>query len=144
MKDYITLPRAVVEEVTKTLMAYLLAFERERPMFTPRFDAALAILTAALAEPPVKREPVAYLYHDAQTAQDAHPLMHSTMLVLATDRRPEYRNETPLYTAPPEPATDEQVCTAYESSKYEGRLDDFSEGWREAEEFHKIRKEDKA
>jgi hypothetical protein len=38
-----------------------------------------------------------------------------------------------------EPATREQVFTAYESSKYEGRLDDFSEGWHEAERFHGIR-----
>jgi len=41
---------------------------------------------------------VAYLYHDAQTAEDAHPWLHSTMLVLAADRRPTLRNETPLVT----------------------------------------------
>jgi hypothetical protein len=44
----------------------------------------------------------------------------------------------------PEPATVEQVIEAYESSRYEGRLDDYSEGWREAERFHGIiTKEDK-
>ncbi len=41
---------------------------------------------------------VAYLYHDANTPQDTHPWPHSTMLVLAADRRPELRNETPLVT----------------------------------------------
>jgi hypothetical protein len=48
-----------------------------------------------------EQEPVAYLYHDAQSAHDAHPLVHSTLLVMAIDRRPECRNETPLYTHPP-------------------------------------------
>ena len=48
-----------------------------------------------------EQEPVAYLYHDAQTAHDANPLLHSALLVFATERRPEYRNETPLYTHPP-------------------------------------------
>ena len=42
--------------------------------------------------------PVAYLYHDASTPEDAHPWLHSTMLVLAADRRPNLRNETPLLT----------------------------------------------
>jgi hypothetical protein len=41
--------------------------------------------------------PLAYLYHDAARAEDASPLMHSTLLVLAADRRPQCRNETPLY-----------------------------------------------
>ena len=41
---------------------------------------------------------VAYLYHDASTPEDAHPWLHSTMLVLAADRRPKLRNETPLVT----------------------------------------------
>ena len=41
---------------------------------------------------------VAYLYHDAQTAADAHPWLHSTMLVMAADRRQTLRNETPLVT----------------------------------------------
>jgi hypothetical protein len=45
-----------------------------------------------------EQEPVAYLYHDASTTQDAHPWLHSTMLVLAADRRPGLRGETPLYT----------------------------------------------
>jgi hypothetical protein len=46
-------------------------------------------------------EPVAYFYHDAPCAKLANPLAHSTLLVLACDRKPSYRNETPLYTAPP-------------------------------------------
>jgi hypothetical protein len=53
----------------------------------------------ALEQP--EQEPVAYLYHDAQSAHDANPMLHSTLLVMATERRPECRNETPLYTHPP-------------------------------------------
>jgi hypothetical protein len=30
----------------------------------------------------------------------ANSLAHSTLLVLACDRKPSYRNETPLYTSP--------------------------------------------
>ena len=43
-------------------------------------------------------KPVAYLYHDASTPEDAHPWLHSTMLVLAADRRPGLRGETALVT----------------------------------------------
>jgi hypothetical protein len=45
-----------------------------------------------------ERAVVAYLYHDAETPEDAHPWLHSTTLVLAADRRPTLRNETPLVT----------------------------------------------
>jgi len=62
-------------------------------------DEAIEALRAALEQP--EQEPVAYLYHDAQSAHDANPLLHSTLLVMATERRPECRNETPLYTHPP-------------------------------------------
>ena len=43
-------------------------------------------------------QPIAYLYHDASTPKDAHPWLHSTMLVLAADRRQGLRGETPLLT----------------------------------------------
>jgi len=48
-----------------------------------------------------EQEPVAYLYHDTACAELANPLADSTLLVLACDRKPNGRNETPLYTAPP-------------------------------------------
>jgi len=60
---------------------------------------ALEALRQELAKP--EQEPVAYLYHDASCAALANSLAHSTLLVLACDRKPSYRNETPLYTAPP-------------------------------------------
>jgi len=62
-------------------------------------EQAIAALRAALEQP--EQEPVAYLYHDAQSAHDANPMLHSTLLVMATERRPECRNETPLFTHPP-------------------------------------------
>lgn len=43
--------------------------------------------------------PIAYLYHDARVPEDAHPWFHSTMLVLAADRRPGLMGETELFTA---------------------------------------------
>ena len=55
-------------------------------------------LTEGLGPVAEALQPVAYLYHDAQTPEDAHPWLHSTMLVLAADRRPRLRNETPLVT----------------------------------------------
>jgi hypothetical protein len=55
---------------------------------------------AAMQRMREQAEPVAYLYHDAQSAHDANPLVHSTLLVMANERRPECRNETPLYTHP--------------------------------------------
>lgn len=48
-----------------------------------------------------QQNPVAYLYHDTVSAEFANPLADSTLLVLACDRKPNGRNETPLYTAPP-------------------------------------------
>jgi len=49
-------------------------------------------------------QPIAYLYHDAATAEvlNANPMVHSTLLVLASDRRPWARNETEMYALTPE------------------------------------------
>jgi hypothetical protein len=44
------------------------------------------------------QQPIAYLYSDARTPKDAHPWLHSTMLVLAPDRRPGLQGETELFT----------------------------------------------
>lgn len=55
------------------------------------------------------REPVAWMYHDARNAEEAHPWLHSTMVVLAADRRPGLRGETPLYLAAPPTAQAEGV-----------------------------------
>ena len=69
------------------------------PRAQKEIDEASTALRQALAEAE-KQEPVAYLYHDARTPMDAHPWLHSTMLVLAADRRQGLQGETPLYTHP--------------------------------------------
>ena len=51
---------------------------------------------------PEAAQPIAYLYHDAARAEDANPLWHSTLVVMAADRRPHCRNETALYALTPE------------------------------------------
>ena len=94
-------------EVIKTLEAELAKPEQKQECETCAAkrkrltDAGLlkSPLRQALAKP--EQEPVAYLYHDASCAELANPLVHSTVLVLACDRKPSYRNETPLYTSPP-------------------------------------------
>lgn len=43
-------------------------------------------------------QPIAYMYHDADDARQANSMWHSTLLVLASERRPTARNETPLVT----------------------------------------------
>jgi hypothetical protein len=45
-----------------------------------------------------ERAVVAYLYHDAPSAEQADPLWHSTFVVMARDRQNALRNETPLVT----------------------------------------------
>ncbi len=61
------------------------------------WQQARASIAAAPAPEP---KPIAYLYHDAKDAASADPLLNSTLLVLASQRLPSYRNETPLYAAP--------------------------------------------
>jgi hypothetical protein len=126
MTDNINLPRAVVEKVRDSLD------------YVRRFNGAsestgLAALDAALAEPPAKPEPVAWLRKDG--------------LRFRRSIEPQDGSELPLYAAPPaakpEPATDEQVAEAYKASYDNGwfwRI--FCDTWREAERWHGIRKED--
>lgn len=80
---------------------------------------------AAKAKEQPEQEPVAYLYHDASTPHHAHPWLHSTMLVLAADRRPSLRGETPLFTHPPrrewQGLTEEESKDLWISAVKEGR-----------------------
>ena len=63
-----------------------------------------------------------YLYHDAATAEQANPLTHSTLLVLADGRRPTFRNETPLLTL-----AQAESLVAAERERWEAVVFD---GWR--------------
>lgn len=42
-------------------------------------------------------EPVAYIYHDADSVHGINYAVHSVFLTLPHGRNPQYRNETPLY-----------------------------------------------
>jgi hypothetical protein len=89
-------------------------------------------------EPVAQQEPFAYFYHDALSAEMANSLVHSTLFVLAKDRRPSCRNETPLYTSPQvqQPMSDEQADKLIQ----ELGLAALSPGEviRQVEAFHKI------
>ena len=61
---------------------------------------------------PKMPEPVAYLYHDADKPENAHPLFHSTMLVMPFGRREGGRNETPLITTTAAQAYAEALAAA--------------------------------
>lgn len=61
---------------------------------------------------PKMPEPVAYLYHDADKPENAHPLFHSTMLVMPFGRREGGRNETPLITTTAAQAYAEAMAAA--------------------------------
>ena len=139
MTDNITLPRAVVEMVRDSL-------DYARRFNGSSVSAEIAALDAALEaqeDEALLNEPVAmrydgdgygYLYIDSGSGSD-------------WQRR--HKDAEPLYLAPPkpdakrEPATDEQVTEAYISPDIDGRWRDFELGFRAAERFHGIRKEDK-
>jgi hypothetical protein len=129
----------VVEQVREALLSFDNWWDDEA-------DTALAALDAALEaqeDEALLNEPVAmrydgdgygYLYIDSGSGSD-------------WQRR--HKDAEPLYLAPPkpdakrEPATDEQVTEAYISPDIDGRWRDFELGFRAAERFHGIRKEDK-
>jgi hypothetical protein len=167
MTDNITLPRAVIEQVREALKELDYASE---PYVNEIARTALAALDAALAEPITedalregvdaqdrdlwqrradeeflkeyekrygKREPVAWMHRcwspDCGEFVDFHTVEEMKFI-----DRTEW---TPLYAAPPEPATREQVREAYYKD-HDTNGWGFYDGWREAERFHGITKED--
>jgi hypothetical protein len=84
-----------------------------------------------------KREPVAWMHRcwspDCGEFVDFHTVEEMKFI-----DRTEW---TPLYAAPPEPATREQVREAYYKD-HDTNGWGFYDGWREAERFHGITKED--
>jgi hypothetical protein len=94
---------------------------------------------AALAEPEQKPEPVAWMYVNSEG--ECEQIEYET---------PPAGDDsiTPLYLAPPkpdakrEPATREQIAEAYIKPDIDGRWRDFELGFRAAEKFYGITKED--
>ena len=105
MRDYVAADRAQrqAEPTTPPYSDdYCKGFNESQKRFA-------AIIAQHKAQRQAGQEPVAYMYHDASSAAAAHPLLHSTLLVFAADRKPHYKNETPLYTAAPQPAAQPAV-----------------------------------
>jgi hypothetical protein len=134
MTDTITLPRAVFRKWRNALIEMWVTADTGSRL---EIEHILATLAAALAEPDAKREPVAF-------AKNGN-------LFWCGDASQMRGVDIDLYPAPPqpdakrEPATEEVIEAKFEKSFYvhPEALDDFAEGWCEAERFHGIRKEDK-
>jgi len=128
MTDHITLPRDVALQIRAALMVATTPIPADRHTV----KAALDALDAALAEP-------------------VHPgyIIGSHWLETAYSRIAAGEAEAEVLTevlgargwVKPEPATDEQVAEADES--HEPSWIDYRDGWRDAERWHGITKEDK-
>jgi len=130
VSDNITLPRAVAEEGRDPL-----AFMADEYGFTHKANRAerwqaLAILNAALAEPEQKPEPDTITMPRAV----AEFLLGGRKDIPAAPPEPDAKRE---------PATVEQVIAAHGPSWGPSATPDFFTGFRAAERFHGITKEDK-
>jgi hypothetical protein len=138
MTDNITLPRAVVERARKALFDWA-ECHNDVADFCDDDKEVLAALDAALAEPDAKREPVHPGYiigsHWLETAYSRIAAGEAEADVLA-----EVLGERGW--AKREPATVEQVIAAHGPSWGPSATADFFTGFRAAERFHGIRKED--
>ena len=131
MTDNITLPRAVVWRLHA---AFRDADKTIRPSGEKSdYSAEIAALDAALAEPKKER------------AETGIPARGVGVGSGETDPSRGEAYPTPQPDAKREPATEEVIEAKFEKSFYvhPEALDDFAEGWCEAERFHGIRKEDK-
>ena len=136
MTDNITLPRAVVEQVREALLSFDNWWDDEA-------DTALTALDAALAEPVLEPDALRRWVN----ANDDAP---ETEFQRGYDAARRWVREVGLPAlaepdATPEPATDEQIVKAGGECAVvdDEYLLDFRDGWREAERFHGIKKEDK-
>ena len=165
MTDNITLPRAVALQIQKTLMVATTPI----PADQNRVNVAIDWIDAALAERPaicsaqdneaaleriankVKPGQVKGLLPEAPAKPEpTHPgyIIGSHWLETAYSRIAAGEAEAKVLTevlgargwAKPEPATDEQVVEADEN--HEPSWLDYRDGWRAAERWHGITKED--
>jgi len=125
--SHITLPRAVAEKVRSALTHW-------QKFLMPDEDAALAALDAALAEPVHPGYIIGS--HWLETAYSRIAAGEAEDAVLA-----EVLGERGW--AKREPATVEQIDEEYIRPVIDARWHDFEAGFRAAERFHGITKEDK-
>jgi len=172
MTDNITLPRAVVEQVREALEAasmrfFLLASYSDVSVNGVKpstghaeTTAALDALDAALAEPEQKpvaeqhpeKGPALTVYNEiAATDDPGSPLERLRFFCSIAMRPQDWLDVEPFFDALAEPDATREPATAAEIVKAGGEcavvddeyLLDFRDGWRAAERFHGIRKEDK-
>jgi len=127
--DNITLPREVVEKIREAWSSEVYPPAASIEWYDI-MDALRAALDAALAEPEKER---------AEVAAPARNGVASSMEEIDILTPEVYRTTEPP--AKPEPATDEQVVEADEN--HEPSWIDYRDGWRAAERWHGITKEDK-
>ena len=89
---------SALETQAKQIEALGLALETERG--AANLYARSALANATYQQEAANKTPVAYLYHDSKDAHSVNPMLHSALLVFPCDRRPNFANETPLYTSP--------------------------------------------
>jgi hypothetical protein len=118
------------------------------PVLAEHFARQIERALAALAEPDAKREPYTLAELFAQFAAKQRPLDADMAAIINANLDSLYITDEPAAalaepTAKREPATEEVIEAKFEKSFYvhPEALDDFAEGWCEAERFHGIRKE---
>jgi hypothetical protein len=137
----ITLPRAVIEQVREALKELDYASE---PYVNEIARTTLAALDAALAEPPAKPEPVAWMYvnseGECEQIEYGTPSIDDDSITLLYAAPPAAALAEP--DAKPEPATEKDIdiefCEITLTSHPIDSRRDFRTGFRAAERFHGI------
>jgi hypothetical protein len=135
----------VIEQVREALKELDYASE---PYVNEIARTALAALDAALAEPEPEPEPVVVEQLFAPALRRAAASDQWMLDRVADDGRSGIFRLVRSCAAPEpdakrEPATEKQVTEAYMAKGPENWWSDYQAGWRAAERFHGIRKEDK-
>jgi hypothetical protein len=141
----ITLRRAVAEQTRDELYSLVREADsdcdylncKECEPIRPIWDA-IVVFDAALAEPEQKPEPVAWMYVNSEG--ECEQIEYGTPSI-------DDDSITLLYAVPPadakrKPATVEQIDEEYIRPVIDARWHDFEAGFRAAEKFHGITKED--
>lgn len=131
MTDTITLPRAVGERLRNVLRELASEYPPKTGLISPEERTALAALDAALAEPEKKR------------AETGIPARGDAGAEKSAAQQENEAYRTPEPDAKREPATVEHIDDEYIRPVIDARWHDFEAGFRAAERFHGIRKEDK-
>jgi hypothetical protein len=156
MTDNITLPRAVVEQVREAIRVFYNKYSAEAAH--KNAGRAIDTLDAALAEPVAEQHPekgpALTVYNEIAATEDpGSPLERLRFFCSLAMRPQDWLDVAPFFDALAEPQPDAkpEPATAAEIVKAGGEcavvddeyLLDFRDGFRAAERWHGIRKEDK-